>query len=160
MTPAVTQGGERNAPAGSAAPPSPQYRRRNAVIAIGLAIVWVGVLIALVARTANPVTLNRDQILRSHVIVEARVVDSTTGECEVVRAWPAAFPLRTITVRELTTTGAKLDQTYVLPLISIRDDFEITPTRLPNGVRLIYPATPEAVRQLEAILAQVAARAP
>ncbi|MCH7686417.1 MAG: hypothetical protein IH899_07015, partial [Planctomycetes bacterium] len=53
----------------------------------------------------------------------------------------------------LKETGAKADVSYIIPVTESREGrYNVTTTRLPNNPPLIYPNTPESVRQLQSIL--------
>lgn len=122
-------------------------------IALAVAAAWILSLAALAWLTANPVTLNRDQILRSTRVVTARVIDAA-GTCEVERQWTSGPKLSSLSVGNLEQTGAEVGARYILPLIpSARNQFQVTPLRH-EGPLLIYPATAEAERQLQEILAE------
>jgi len=127
------------------------------ISAFALALVWWGVLAALTYYTANPVTLNREQILRSALVVTGTIVgDPGEGRVTVEREWKKS-PVKketseTILVSNLTEAGARRGLSYLMPLSRGSDGFHVTPTLLPNAAPLIYPATPDAIKQLEAIL--------
>jgi hypothetical protein len=127
----------------------PARRRRFCLL---LAAGWCALLACLVLTTANPVTLNRRQILEADAVVTAQVLDSATGRCRIVNTWSGtALPDDTL-VAHLDETAATPGGEWILPLAKRGDGFEVLPSRLPSGARLVYPATPEAVRQLEEIL--------
>ena len=56
-------------------------RRRTTAAIIALA--WPAALAVLVLTTANPVTLNRRQVLQADAVVSARIVDSNAGACRI-----------------------------------------------------------------------------
>jgi hypothetical protein len=102
---------------------------------------------------ANPVTLNRGQILRADVIVTARIDDFAEGACTVERQWRDGGPLGSITVANLGETAAEQGRTYILPLVQSRSgSYEVVAARLPTHPCLVYPATDEALQQLQQLL--------
>ena len=66
------------------------------MIAVALALVWVGTLAWLAITQANPVTLNRDQVLRAELVVSARIDDIERGACTVEQQWGDDEPLSSI----------------------------------------------------------------
>jgi len=105
--------------------------------------------------TANPVTLNRDQILRADFVVTGKVEsDPHAGEVSISRAWTKNGPSGTIHVENLEDTQARRGQTYLMPLSRASTGYKVTEARLDNSAALIYPDTPAAVEQLKAILGE------
>lgn len=125
-------------------------------MAVGIGTVWLLALAVLTAATANPVTLNREQILRSAVVVQARVDDLQSGTCAVLDAWGPDLVGEFIRIHNLADTPARNGGEYLLPLSSAGpEDWNVTPTRLPHAPPLIYPATDQAREQLQRILQQL-----
>ena len=103
--------------------------------------------------TANPVTLNREQIIRAETLVTATVVDPVTGTIHIEKFWKGDREVDSITLGNLNETGAKAGVSYIIPVTELRKDrYMVTTTRLPKNPPLIYPNTPESVRQLQSIL--------
>lgn len=142
------------APAPVAAP-----RRRTAIfwMALLIALGWLATLAWLTWTTANPVTLNRQQIFRSDYVLAAKVLQLKPGRVQRVSdpdLWLLDAPAE-LTVAELSAAGAQVGQVYLIPLSRTPDGrWEVTPTRLPNGQPLIYLATPESQAQLQALRAE------
>lgn len=130
---------------------SPAARRRRMAVLIALA--WCAALACLVLTSANPVTLNRRQILDAAAVVTVQISDRQSGVCQVTRQWSGAPLPGQITVQQLNETSATADGEWILPLEARNDQLKVLPSLLPSGARLVYPATPDAVRQLETILA-------
>jgi len=124
---------------------------RRAAIAL-IAVVWCGLLAWLVLATANPVTLNRRQILDADAVVTAQVVDPAAGTCRIVRQWTGETLPGEFVVAHLDETAARPGGDWILPLVKIGDEPEVLPSLLPSHARLVYPATPEVLEQLEAIV--------
>jgi hypothetical protein len=139
-------------PPGLPAPARSPSRLRFAFVLL-LALAWLVFLVTLAVTTANPVTLNREQLSRADVIVTARIADLAGGRCDVERRWTPGPDLDSIAVANVVQTRARSGILYILPLHSRGDGrFEVVPAHLPDKAPLIYPATPDAFRQLESLL--------
>lgn len=139
-----------------------KIRRRWIVSAIVLAA-WILALGILAATTANPVTLNREQILHAHFVVTARVLNRAEGMIAVEKEWKrgAGIVADKMRVENLDRTGVHDGAEYLLPLTRQADGkLYVTETRLPNGRPLAYPATPDAIARLEQLLGGNEAREP
>jgi hypothetical protein len=139
-----------------AAPPSSFSVRRSRIflaVAAVLAAAWMVSLLVLAHYTANPVMLNREQIIESPYVVTGTVVGSPArGEVSVEREWKRQALTGTITVADLTATGAKTGVTYIIPLSKPDESLHVTEAPNSHGTPLIYPATPAALDQLKAIV--------
>jgi hypothetical protein len=127
---------------------------RGPLIAIViLSVAWIVTLIVMAWLTANPVALNRDQILRADDVITGKVEsEPRLGEVSVVRDWKKQVLKGTIHVENLDDARAHKGETYVIPLAPAATGYRVPEARLANGAVLIYPATPPAIEQLEAIL--------
>ena len=138
---------------------------RLAIAAIVTAV-WLLALAGLAIFTANPITLNRHQIETAELVVTGRVVDRDTGEVAVERTWKGTAPADQFRVRNLAETPAAAGDVYILPLTTARGGLVVTPARRRSadreagrrppdagGPSLIYPATPDALQQLQRALA-------
>jgi hypothetical protein len=136
----------------SPAPPS-RRSRLFLIIATVLAAGW-GIGLALLALfTANPVMLNREQILGSRYVVTGTVVgEPSSGRVSVEREWKKSALVGAIAVENLAAAGARKGITYVIPLSRPDDAFRVTEAPFAGGAPLIYPATPDTIQQLQAIL--------
>ena len=127
--------------------------RTKLLLASAGAACWIVGLITLAIATANPVTLNSEQIQHSQFIVTAtrKTVD---GAILVVQTeWKHGQDLGEITIGNLDQVKMPTGSEFLVPLIRTASDrFVITPTSLPNEIPLIYPATEEATQQLQALL--------
>ena len=127
----------------------PASRRTGALL---LAAVWCAVLAILTFAAANPVTPNREQLLRAPLVVIARVDDAAQGTATVESRWRGQISGE-MRVTNLKETGVQNGQSYILPLVRISDnEFEIVAARLPKRPWLVYPATPAAIEQVAEIL--------
>lgn len=132
----------------TAAPPATARRAAVALIAVA----WCAGLTWLVLTTSNPVTLNRLQILEADEVVTATIEDRDSGRCRIIRQWTGEALRKEIVVDGLSKTAAQSQGEWILPLVELGEELQIVPSRLPSRARLVYPATPEAVAQLETIL--------
>ena len=124
-----------------------------------LAAVWMVALLVLAHYTANPVVLNREQVLESPYVVTGTVVgDTASGKISVEREWKRQALSGTITVANLRATGAKTGETYIIPLSKPDDSLHVTEVPNSNGTPLVYPATSPALDQLKAIVDDQAGR--
>ena len=138
-----------SSPAGSQ---SSIFAARSAPLAF--AGLWIAALATLAFLTANPVTLNRAQLLAAPIIVSARVDNAKRGECTIDEHWKGPDARSgSITVQGLPADRMEDDLSYILPLIPKRSgEYEIVPAgKLDESPQLIYPATPEALAQLRRI---------
>lgn len=132
------------------------------MLASGLVTLWIGFLVVLAIWYANPVTLNRRQVLDSDLVISGRVRDLAAGEVEVIKTYLGTAPAALITVTNLNETGAQAGETYLLPLVQTATGqsveelaYKVTPTGLPHpqrpggGLPLIYPQSSEVLQQLQ-----------
>jgi hypothetical protein len=148
-------------PTGAPASPAPARARRRWPLALTflIASAWIAFLVVLTLISANPVTLNREQILESTLVIAGEVEDLPAGKVSVL---PDADILmdQTIVIRNLQDTPARPGERYLFPLQPVftrglpeRGVFQATPSRLPDRAPLIYPDGEIALRQLQAIRA-------
>jgi hypothetical protein len=146
--------------------PGPRHPFANFTVAAIVTAVWLLALMGLAAGTANPVTVNRHQIEIADLVVTGRVLDRDRGDVMVERTWKGNAPAEQLRVANLAQTLAEPQGVYILPL-SPEDgnEFVVTPARRRRdalelddlgpdigGPLLVYPATAEAVEQLEQAL--------
>jgi hypothetical protein len=123
------------------------------LFAIAVTVVWCALLMVMAWLTANPVALNREQILRSDLMITGKVEgDPHAGEVSVVREWKKNGLKGSIHVENLEDTGARAGETYLMPLLPGATGYRVAEARLANSAVLVYPATPAAIAQLEEIL--------
>jgi len=142
----------------------PSSRPAPLILAGGVAIGWLSTLLILTVCTANPVTVNRQQILESDVVVKGKITGEKTLAAIPGGDWPVPddAPLQVMNLKE---TGAKIGETYTIPLNRIlpadgssTPTFIVTFSHLPNGKPLIYPVGEETDQQLQAIRQAAAPR--
>jgi hypothetical protein len=137
---------------------NPQPSRTGAGIAWGLALAWIAVLATLAITAANPLIVNRKQVLEADevgLVVVARIVDWDAGECRVEKQWTPGPPVDAITVTNLNETRAEQGETFVLALeYRAGGTYVVIPAPPSGGPLLVYPATPDVVSQVAKILGE------
>ena len=132
---------------------SPPKSWGKLIFAAGFAGLWILGLVLLAVFTANPVTLNREQILRSDYLVTATRKSPDSPMLEVKKEWKHAEKFGEVAVANLNEITMPAGREFLVPLERLgQKRFLVTPTTLPNAAPLIYPATPEAESQLQEIL--------
>lgn len=131
----------------------PNTTRLLLMIIVGMAVIWWVSLSGLALLTANPVTLNRDQIQRSDYVVTIELSQPNQKTLDVLREWKSEADFATISIRNLKAADLKSGRRYLIPLTKEGGDvFRITDTRLAREQPLAYPETTEAIEQLLRIL--------
>ena len=104
------------------------------------------------AFTANPITINREQVLLADAVLLADV--TAADEIRVARIWSQRRPVPAETLRldNLAATRARIGKRYLIPISRTPSGFQVTPTALPGQVPLVYPQTSEAEEQLDRVL--------
>ncbi len=134
-------------------PPTSARNRTMLIVAALVAAVWVLGLVVLALISANPVTLNEEQILHSLFVVTAIRPDAKSSMLLVTKEWLHGEDLGEIAVANLDHAKMPADRECLVPLQRLgKGRYQITPTTLPNEAPLIYPATPEAEAQLRELL--------
>ncbi len=139
---------------------APSRPHRGPLVSAAIVTVaWCVMLITMAWLTANPVTLNRDQILRADFVVTGKVESepASVGQVAVSREWKTNGLSGTIHVENLAEAKARPGATYLIPLSRSTTGYRVTDARLDDGAPMIYPETPTAIEQLEAILPDHAA---
>ena len=138
-------------------------RRRSfwlLLAAAGATAVWFLFLLLTAIETANPVTVNRKQLLASDALVVAVPGPSSDGAVSLTVERSLAGvrldgPLEVGGIEPERFAGGGA---FLVPLIRKRDGYLVTPAPAAlNGTPLVYPANDETLRAAEAI---VAARSP
>lgn len=123
-------------------------------LAAGLFALWFALLAGLAFWTANPVTLNRQQLRHADIVVQATVDNITTGQCTIVQSWPAGAAGEVVMVKGLDGIPIVIGESYVLALQ--RDPqgngYTIVTTAPPESAQLVYPATDDSLRQVSEVL--------
>lgn len=135
------------------APSNAPSGRRGLWIAVAAAALWLATLGGLALFTANPITLNVEQIRASRYVVTGRLAERNVVVVE--RQWKGEELPPEFQLQNVSKTPLKPGRAYVVPLSRTTSGaLKVTETALPGDPPLVYPATQEAVAQLTAILAQ------
>jgi hypothetical protein len=137
-------------------------RRSRRALVFGFAALWILFLAGLALWTANPVTLNRDQILvaRSNgAVIIAQILSTKSGQFKVEEVLAAAeglpveiAPGRELKAESLSDAGVKDGDRAVLPVVVLPSgEVAIAPT--PIGTARAYPATTEVVSAVKELVA-------
>lgn len=126
--------------------------RRWFVLAASLVSLWVLGLGVLSFLTANPVTLNRDQILEATDVLTAVVDGAKDGRVRVEKSWKGTVTDEQLSLSNLSETKPAARQRLLIPVTFARPQWLITPSKLPREPPLIYPATERSERQLRHLL--------
>lgn len=149
----------------TSSPPGSRSRRWPLVTALVLGLGWIAALFWLTVTSANPVTLNREQILRAEIVVIGQVEDLPEGQLGQSDDdyWPPRAP-DSVTVENLAETPAQWGETYIVPLARVtgtgpgaKNRFRVVPSRLPGSPPLIYPLSVDSIEQLRALRPPTAA---
>ena len=122
---------------------------RSLVVAITLALVWYACLLSLILFAEPPVTVNRVQLLESHIIVVSTV--DAHGGVAVTQTLKGDVADEELQI-ELPHSFPAGD--WVLPLRRTGDGFEITTARLPNRPRLVYPVGDDVIADVQRIVSE------
>ncbi|WP_437187348.1 hypothetical protein SH668x_000739 [Planctomicrobium sp. SH668] len=141
--------------------------------AVAIAAGWILALAVLTWFTSNPVTLNFHQIIDSKYVVVGKVIEEKHDGVSRLLVEPvdgARWTIESrepIVVRNLKETRVVVGETYLFPLSQVEDpgipmhgNYYVTPSLLPNGEPLVYPASEESLKQLDEILAQPRSEVP
>lgn len=113
---------------------------------------WLLSLLGLTLTSANPVTLNRQQILTSDFVVRGRF-DSNSKSFQVEQSFPVKIPQSQLNFANHNELRVSPDEEYLVPVVSMDRRYYVTPSLMKN-IPLVYPAGSEAVSQLEKLLAE------
>jgi hypothetical protein len=135
-------------------------RARGFIAAAVVAALWWTGLLSLAVFTANPVVLNRVQIVQADFVVEAVVVDRKSGAVDVIREWHSPIRHDRLSIEGLSEARPPNGAAYLIPVSKREDGFVVTRGRLsaphvePEVLTLpyIYPTSPAAVERLETLL--------
>jgi hypothetical protein len=137
-------------------------RRSRRALVFGFAALWILFLAGLALSTANPVTLNRDQILVARAngaVVIARIVSTKSGQFKVEEVLAAAeglpvefAPGRELKAESLSDAGVKDGDRALLPVVVLPSG-EVAIASTPIGTARAYPATTEVVTAVKQLMA-------
>ena len=115
--------------------------------ALATALLWYSLLAYLIV-TSNSVSVNIRQIVESDAVVRATV--GVNGDVHVDHVWRgniANGPLDIAFPEDAARPGD-----FIIPLRRTATGWEVTPTRLGNGLRLVYRASDATVGQMRELL--------
>lgn len=115
------------------------------LIALAVGVGWLLLLSVLALWTANPATVNRQQILQSEIVVEAEVLDPRTGKVEVEGILVDRHNLAPEDGQEIRVPlhgdHWQAGEHRILPLVKTESgEWSVTPTPLPKTPLLDYSA--------------------
>lgn len=117
-----------------------------------LAGLWVAGLGVLSFLSANPITLNRDQVLSATDVLTVVVEDPKAETVRVEKSWKGAVSEDQLALSNLSATKTAAGDRLLIPVSKSRDGWRVTLSKLPNEPPLVYPATPESETQLRQLL--------
>lgn len=126
--------------------------RRWFVLAASFAGLWVLGLGILSYLTANPITLNRDQILEATDVLTAVVDDAKDGHVRIEKSWKGKVFDERLTLSNLDETNPVANQRLLIPVTFARPNWLVTSSKLPREPPLVYPVNEESERQLRHLL--------
>ena len=135
-----------------AAPQDVSHVRRWFVLVASLTAVWIVGLGVLSLLTANPVTLNRDQILDSVDVLTAVVEDPRAGRIRIEKSWKGFVEQEQLDLENLSELKVSANERLLIPVIRAARHWQVTQSKLPGYPPLIYPVTDESERQLRHLL--------
>ncbi len=147
--------------AGSTSAENPtKHGVRNAMLpAVLLAVFWLMVLAALSLWTANPVTVNRSQVLDSQYILTGRIVDPSNGIVEILELRPTrgkSFD-RSLIKKKVALQPARVswkkNSVRIFPVYRDKQgNWFVTPAPLPKFNYIDYPSTESIRNEIDRIL--------
>lgn len=117
-----------------------------ALAVFSLAAIWYVALISLAAFTGNPVTINRQQIQQSDLVVAGTVDEA--GTVSHILVFKGIAPEGEIRIDAFSWPAGE----YILPLKRVDGKLQVTLTELPDNPPLIYPSNDKSIEQLQQIL--------
>jgi hypothetical protein len=140
----------------SAPPPPNSSEDRGSIrwfmLTGGIGVAWLASLALLSLLTANPVTLNVQQVLEASDVVTAVVTDTHSNTIRVEQSWKKVLAPGNLHVSNLLEAKPPIGESLLIPLSESELGWQVTTTHLPGQPPVLYPATPEAEQQLRHIL--------
>ena len=126
-------------------------RQWFALVAI-LASLWLIGLGVLSFLSANPITLNREQVLSATDVLTAVIEEPKAETVRVEKSWKGAVFEDHLALSNLNATKTAAGDRLLIPVSRSRGGWRVTLSKLPNEPPLVYPATPESEGQLRQLL--------
>ncbi len=128
--------------------------------AVVVTFIWLSTLALLSLWTANPVTVNRTQIMQSQYILTGRIVDPVKGTVEVLdfkqttgKQADNLLLHQTVTLQPVRENW-QADSERIFPVYRDKSGkWIITPAPLPKFRYVDYPATDSIRKEIDKILA-------
>ena len=136
----------------STAPREASSAKKRFALATVLAGLWVAGLGVLSFLSANPITLNREQVLSATDVLTAVVEEPRAETVRVEKSWKGAVSEDQLALSNLSATKTAAGDRLLIPVSKSRDGWRVTLSKLPNEPPLVYPATPESETQLRQLL--------
>ncbi|MBC7815712.1 MAG: hypothetical protein IAG10_02305 [Planctomycetaceae bacterium] len=136
----------------STAPREASSARKRFTLAATFAGLWLIGLGVLSFLTANPITLNREQVRSATDVLTAVVEDANAGTVRVEKSWKDVVSETRLTLPNLIAANPAAGDRFLIPVSRSRDGWRVTLSMLPDEPPLIYPATPESETQLRQLL--------
>jgi hypothetical protein len=136
----------------SIAPREATSARRWFALAAVFASLWVCGLGVFSLLTANPITLNREQVLSATDVLTAVVKELDAGTVRVEKSWKGAVTEDHLALTNLDAINTAVGERLLIPVSRSRNGWRVTLSKLPNEPPLVYPATPDSEKQLQVLL--------
>lgn len=121
--------------------------------AVLLGSVWLSALLWMTVTYANPITLNRHQILNSNFVARGHF-DEKLRNFKVIEVWPKdAIKEDSLRFRNILELFPESGQEYLIPVVRKEQAYYATASRM-KGRPLIYPVNEESLKQLQDILGE------
>jgi hypothetical protein len=131
------------------ATPQPPNSVRSVRVALVAGLSWYSLLGWLIA-TSDPTNVNIRQLAESHAFVRATV--DVKGSVHVDHVWRGDLEPGPLDVGFPEAVSKPGD--FFIPLRRNTTGWEITPARIGNGVRLVYPASDAVVSRMHELLGE------
>lgn len=132
--------------------PEASVARMRFALAAAFAGMWLIGLSVFSILTANPVTLNREQVLSAADVLTVIVEDANAGTVRVEKSWQEVVSEPQLTLPNLPATRPATGDRLLIPVSRTRGGWRVTLSKLPNEPPLVYPVTPDSETQLKQLL--------
>lgn len=136
----------------STAPREASSARQRFALAAAFAGLWLIGLGVLSFLSANPITLNREQVLSATDVLTAVVEEPRAETVRVEKSWKGAVSEDRLALSNLQATNPRAGDRLLIPVSRSRGGWRVTLSKLPNEPPLVYPATAESEGQLRQLL--------
>jgi hypothetical protein len=126
--------------------------RQQFTLAAVVAATWLIGLGGLSFQSANPVTINCEQVLSATDVLTAVVDDAKAGTVRIEKSWKGMVSDDRLVLSNLPAAKVLARDRLLIPVSKARSGWQVTHSRLPNEPPLVYPATAESEGQLRQLL--------